>query len=145
MKIMIGIILLVNSLAAFSFQDTKISGVVVVPNELKKTLAPSGVLYVFAKNVRPGQPPVAVVKISNPKFPQVFSISAQDVMMGAKFEGPMHIMARYSPNGNPIKSPDSLEGTDAQNPSVAVGTKNIKINLNKDKSSNGKDNKIPMH
>jgi hypothetical protein len=147
MKSIIALFLLITSLSAFSIQENKISGVVNLPNELKSRLNPNGVLFVFAKkNKMKGQPPIAVTKIINPKFPQAFSITEQNIMItGATFENSMYIMARYSPTGNPMSSPDSLEGTDTHQETAKKGTSNLKIILKENTITQKREIKIPMH
>jgi hypothetical protein len=143
------IIFLISSIFSYSVLATPvahISGVVTISDELLNKLRPSGVLFVFAKAAVFGQPPIAVIRIPRPHFPQTFSLSARDVMIkNSKFEGSMQIMARYSPNGNPMKSSDSFEGIDSLHPVVNVGTENMKIKLMENFSSRNREIKIPMH
>lgn len=120
----------------FVFGDAKISGTVVLPSKLLSRIVPNGVLFVFAKKVDgkgrpvPGQPPAAVVKIPNPKFPQNFELSSQNVMIpGSKFEGPVQVVARYSPTGDVMPTPQSLNGSDPKNPIVSLGKTGLKIEL----------------
>jgi hypothetical protein len=135
MKIIVFAFMIIISSTAFG--GSSVGGVVSLPKSLEKKLTPNGVLFVFAKKAGPGvsaangQPPMAVLKIVNPKFPQNFVLTASNVMIaGTKFEGPVRVMARYSPSGDAISSPDSLEGIDLKNQSVALGTTNLKITLN---------------
>ncbi len=136
MKSIITALFLFSLLSSLSFADSGVGGVVSLPKSLEKKLTPAGVLFVFAKKAVPGataangQPPMAVLKIANPKFPQTFILTSANVMIaGTKFEGPVRVMARYSPNGDAISSPDSLEGIDLKNQSAALGTTNLKIEL----------------
>jgi hypothetical protein len=147
MKHFFGILLLIYSLSAFAVPENMISGIVNLPNELKSRLRPNGVLFVFAKkNQMKGQPPIAVIKIVNPKFPQPFSITEKNIMIqGSNFENSMYIMARYSPTGNPMSSPDSLEGTDPKQEMVKAGANNLKINLKENTFTQKREIKIPMH
>lgn len=153
MKFLFSLIIFLSSFSIFAVQEAKISGVVNLSNNLASKLNTNGILFVFAKKANPnggasfGQPPMAVVKIPNPKFPQRFILSSQNVMMtGTKFEGPVTITARYSPMGNPMSTPDSLEGYDISHPIINIGASNISINL-KEQNANKRNNeiKIPMH
>ncbi len=141
MKMIIGLLFILSSLNSFAFTDPKVGGVVIISKSDEKKLNPNAVLFVFAKKAGPDSgptdhsAPIAVIKIDHPKFPQAFVITPKNVMMpGAPFEGPMHIIARYSLNGDAMGTPDSLEGIDPNFPSVDLGNKNLKIIL-KDKKS----------
>ena len=123
---LICIILLSLSFNLFAAEE-KISGVINLNKKLESKIVPTGALYVFAKKVN-GQMPVAVLKIAAPKFPQNFELTSANVMIaGTKFEGPVKITARYSPNGDAIASKDSLEATTSKE--VNLGTSGIKLDL----------------
>ena len=121
---------------SFAFTDPKVGGTVNLPKALEKSLKPQGVLFVYAKKAGPDsgpndhQPPLAVIKIASPKFPQAFVITPKNVMIpGTPFEGPLHVIARYAPNGDAMSSPDSLEGIDPKFPVTELGNKNLQIQL----------------
>ncbi|MGZ3727543.1 MAG: c-type cytochrome biogenesis protein CcmI/CycH, partial [Pseudobdellovibrio sp.] len=83
----------------------EISGTVDIAKEAKSKLTEKGVLFVFARGPgddgTKGMPPVAVLRIPNPQFPQAFTLTEANVMMpGAKFEGKLNVSARYSPSGD---------------------------------------------
>jgi len=64
--------------------------------------APGSVLFVIARKqgVRAG-PPLAVTRIGDPEFPQVFELGQDQVMIpGLRFEGPLSITARLDSDGN---------------------------------------------
>ena len=64
--------------------------------------APGSVLFVIARKqgVQAG-PPLAVARIGEPQFPQVFELGQDQVMMpGLRFEGPLSITARLDSDGN---------------------------------------------
>lgn len=120
-----------------AFTDPKVGGIVTIKPALAKKLVKGGVLYVFAKQAGPDTspndrtPPVAVIKIENPAFPQAFVLTQKNTMIaGTPFTGPFHVVARYSPNGDAMRAPGALEGMDAKNPSANLGNKNLKIELN---------------
>src|SRR6476469_4878699 len=104
MKKILCLILSLICLNANAFVDPKVGGVITLKKGLEKNLTKDGVLFVIAKNAGPDSspndrmPPIAVVRIANPKFPQAFVITPKNVMMpGAEFKGPVHVIARYSP------------------------------------------------
>lgn len=126
--------LTVNSHA---FTDPKVGGMVTLKPSLAKKIVKGGVLFVFAKKAGPDSgpndrtPPVAVIKIENPSFPQAFVLTQKNAMIaGTPFTGPFHVIARYSPNGDAMRSPGSLEGMDNRFPSAELGNKDLKIELN---------------
>lgn len=127
---------LMASVNAWAFIDPKVGGTVTLAKGLEKNITPSGVLFVFAKRAGPDSnpgdrtPPVAVVKIENPKFPQAFVITGKNVMMeGSTLAGPLHIIARYSVSGNALDKKGAIEGFDPKFPSTEVGNKNLNIVL----------------
>ena len=101
-----------------------------IPKAQRK-LAPSAILYIFAK--KPGtahQPPMAVVRFTQPlKFPIKFSLSGQNAMVpGMAFEGPMLITARIAQNGGVMPvTPGDIEGTSKK--PLNVGTSDAVIRL----------------
>ncbi len=136
MKNFISIFVLLFSVSAFAFNDPKVGGLVTLAKGLEKNIVPGGVLYVFAKKAGPDSgpndrtPPLAVVKIENPKFPQAFVITPKNVMMaGTEFKGPVHVIARYAPTGDAMSRPGVIEGMDPKFPSTELGNKNLNIEL----------------
>lgn len=89
-------------------------------------LKPGGVLFIFAK--KSGTPmPTAVLRIPDPKIPYKFTLSEKNAMVpGTPFDGPFTITARHSPNGDAMDK-SGPEGSLAK--PVAVGTKNVKIEM----------------
>lgn len=138
MKTLISLVLFsLVSLSANAFTDAKVGGVVTLKPEFAKKIVKGGVLYVFAKKAGPDSgpndrtPPVAVIKVVNPAFPQAFVLTQKDVMIpGAPFTGPLHVIARYSPTGDAMRAPGALEGMDNKHPSVEMGNKDLKLELN---------------
>lgn len=137
MKTLLSLVLLsFVSLSAQAYTDPKVGGIVTLKPEFAKKIVKGGVLYVFAKKAGPDSgpndrtPPVAVVKIENPTFPQAFVITPKNVMIaGTQFAGPLHVIARYSPTGDAMRAPGALEGMDSRFPSVDLGNKDLKIDL----------------
>ncbi len=136
MKKLIILFLSLITLNAYAFNDPKVGGVITLAKGLEKNLTPNGVLYIFAKKAGPDSgpndrtPPVAAVKVEHPKFPQAFVITPKDVVIvGAPFEGPVHVIARYSPNGSATDKTGAIEGIDPKYPSTELGNKNLAIEL----------------
>lgn len=124
------------SLNAFAFIDPKVGGTVTLLNGLEKSLTPNGVLFVIAKQAGPDSnpgdrtPPIAVIKIEKPKFPQAFVITEKNIMIaGSSLKGPLHVIARYSPSGDALDKKGAIEGFDPKFPSSEVGNKNLNIEL----------------
>jgi len=91
---------------------------------------PKGVLYIFAKKFDGKMPiPLAVKRISNPKFPIKFELSHKDAMMKQiPFEGPFVVTARLSPSGD-VSDKSGLEISTVKK--VIIGQKDIKLILSK--------------
>lgn len=136
MKKLFILLTLLISVNAMAFIDPKVGGTVTLAKGLEKNLTKTGVLYVFAKKAGPDSnpgdrtPPIAVIKIENPKFPQAFVISGKNVMMeGSTLAGPLHVIARYSLSGDALDKKGAIEGFDPKFPSTEVGNKNLNIEL----------------
>lgn len=136
MKQLLLILTLIASANVLAFIDPKVGGTVTLAKGLEKNLTASGVLYVFAKKAGPDSnpgdrtPPVAVIKIDHPKFPQAFVITGKNVMMeGSSLSGPLHVIARYSLSGDALDKKGAIEGFDPKFPSTEVGNKNLNIEL----------------
>lgn len=134
-KMLLGLTVLL-SLNAFAFIDPKVGGTVTLLNGLEKSLTPNGVLFVIAKQAGPDSnpgdrtPPIAVIKIEKPKFPQAFVITEKNIMIaGSSLKGPLHVIARYSPSGDALDKKGAIEGFDPKFPSSEVGNKNLNIEL----------------
>jgi hypothetical protein len=129
-KFIIAMALIFSTLNAFS---AEITGVVELGNVKAESLSPNGALFIYAR--MPGMtagPPLAVLKIANPKFPQKFVLTGKNVMMGGpeSFTGSMNISAKFAPSGDALDK-TGPSGTDEKNKTVAVGFKDLKIKLNK--------------
>ncbi len=125
------------SKSAHAFTDPKVGGLVTLKKGLESKMTKTGILFVFAKQAGPDSgpndrtPPVAVIRIENPKFPQAFVLTQKNVMIpGSAFKGPLHVIARYSPTGDALNKSGALEGIDPKNPSAELGNKNLNIELN---------------
>jgi hypothetical protein len=125
-----------SSTNAFAFNDPKVGGVVTLSKGLEKNLTETGVLYIYAKRAGPDSgpndrtPPIAVVRVEHPRFPQAFVITPKNVMIaGSELTGPVHVIARYSPTGDALNKKGAIEGIDPKFPSVELGNKNLSIEL----------------
>lgn len=122
---------------ANAYTDPKVGGLVTLKKGLESKMTKNGVLFVFAKQAGPDSgpndrtPPVAVIRIPNPTFPQAFVITQKNVMIaGSEFLGPLHVIARYCPSGDALNKSGAIEGLDSKFPSTDLGNKNLKIELN---------------
>ena len=114
-----------------SVAGAQIEGVVDVDPKLKGKIDGQAVLFIIAKATSgAGGPPLAVKKITSPKFPVAFSLGAQDVMIpGTPFSGKIFLSARLDKDGNPAtREPGDLAGEYKKNP-ADVGSKKIEIML----------------
>ena len=106
-----------------------ISGVVTMSKEIEKTIKSPGVLFIIVKKPGgPKGPPIATMKIDNPKNPQPFKITSANTMLGGKLEGSLTVVARYSPSGDPMDK-SGPEGSDPNAPTVELGKSGLKIEL----------------
>ena len=107
-----------------------ISGTIEVIPDLREQAQGKPVLFLIARKGG-GGPPLAVVRVANPKFPLTFEISKRNVMIpGVPFEGTVSLSARLDADGSagPVGGGD-LEGRTAQ--PVRVGQKNVRIVIDK--------------
>ncbi len=89
-----------------------ISGTVRVADGLSDSVPIGAVLFIIARRSAPG-PPLAVKRISAPRFPLEFSLGPDDRMIQAiPFEGPLQVTARVDADGNATsRDPGDLHGT----------------------------------
>ena len=122
---------------ANAYTDPKVGGLVTLKKGLESKITKNGVLFIFAKQAGPDSgpndrtPPVAVIRIQNPTFPQAFVITQKNVMIpGSDFKGPLHVIARFTPSGDALNKSGAIEGMDPKFPSVDLGNKKLNIQLN---------------
>lgn len=127
----------IMSATAHAYTDPKVGGMVTLKKGLEKKITKNGVLFIFAKQAGPDSgpndrtPPVAVIRVVNPTFPQAFVITQKNVMIaGSEFKGPFHVIARYTPSGDALVKTGAVEGMDPKFPSADLGNKNLNIELN---------------
>lgn len=79
-----------------------ISGRIELPSELAAARPAGAVLFVIARRQgQAGGPPMAVLRIPDPRFPVEFEIGPGDVMIqGMTFAGPVSLSARLDADGN---------------------------------------------
>jgi hypothetical protein len=136
---MIYVCTLCMAMSASAFTDPKVGGLVTLKKGLESKMTKTGVLYIIAKAAGPDSspndrtPPVAVIRVPNPIFPQAFVITQKNVMIaGQEFKGPFHVIARYSPTGDALNKAGAIEGVDPKFISTDLGNKNLKIELSKE-------------
>ncbi len=107
-----------------------ISGVIEVAPALRERAGGKPVLFLIARKGS-GGPPLAVVRVANPRFPLPFEISKRNVMIpDTPFEGMVTLSARLDADGaaGPAGAGD-LEGRIAH--PVRVGERNVRIVIDK--------------
>ena len=107
-----------------------ISGTIDVAPALRTKAQGKPVLFLIARKGG-GGPPLAVVRVANPRFPLAFEISKRNVMIpGVPFEGVVSLSARLDADGSagPAGAGD-LEGRTAQ--PVRVGQRDVRIVIDK--------------
>lgn len=107
-----------------------IAGTIDVAPALRAKAEGKPVLFLIARKGG-GGPPLAVVRVANPRFPLAFEISKRNVMIpGVPFEGMVSLSARVDADGSagPASGGD-LEGRTAR--PVRVGERNVRIVIDK--------------
>ncbi len=107
-----------------------IAGTIDVAPALQAKARGKPVLFLIARKGG-GGPPLAVVRVANPRFPLAFEISKRNVMIpGVPFEGMVSLSARVDADGSagPASGGD-LEGRTAR--PVRVGEQNVRIVIDK--------------
>ena len=112
-----------------------LSGKIQLSQGTQLEIKPGGALFIFAKKESQadtkGTPPLAVLRIPDPKFPVEFTLSQDNAMMaGTPFLGPFVVTARYSPSGDALDK-SGPEGRSAAKKPLQLGAKNILIELKK--------------
>lgn len=108
-----------------------ISGTIVLAPALAGKAGGKRALFLIARP-EGGGPPLAVVRIPEPKFPLAFQISQEHVMMpGVKFEGRVRLVARVDADGS--AGPPQKGDLEGQAPApVAAGTSGVTIVVDKE-------------
>jgi cytochrome c-type biogenesis protein CcmH len=97
-----------------------IRGTVAVAPEFASSLPASGSLFVIARPQGvPGGPPLAVLRVTSPRFPVSFEIGPENVMIPSmRFEGEIQISVRLDSDGDAMTQlPGDLSGA-ASTPST---------------------------
>ncbi len=111
----------------------RIQGTISIEPKLKRKYQGEGTLFIIARRAgTQGGPPLAVKRIASPVFPLSYSLGKENTMIpGTVFEGKVNIVVRLDKDGDPLtRGPRDLNGNYQQN-SVAIGSKNVDIILNK--------------
>ena len=107
-----------------------IRGVVRVAPALADKAKGKAAIFIIARGSRPG-PPLAVMRILNPRFPLEFTMSEQNVMMqGVAFEGEVSLIAKLDGDGKVGTEPGDIFGG-ARGP-VQVGARGVEIVLSQE-------------
>ena len=107
-----------------------IRGVVRVAPEHKEKAKGKAAIFIIARGKQPG-PPLAVMRILNPRFPLEFTMSEQNVMMqGVAFEGEVSLIAKLDGDGKVGTEPGDIFGG-ARGP-VRVGAHGVEIVLSQE-------------
>ena len=107
-----------------------IRGVVRVAPALADKAEGKAAIFIIARGKQPG-PPLAVMRILNPRFPLEFTMSEQNVMMqGAAFEGEVSLIAKLDGDGKVGTEPGDIFGG-ARGP-VQVGARGVEIVLSQE-------------
>jgi hypothetical protein len=90
----------------------------------------SGVLFIIARRQGAvGGPPLAVVRITEPSFPQDFEIGPDNVMVPSmKFEGALTLTARLDSDGNAMTR-DPADPNASAPDAVVPGTLGVELQL----------------
>lgn len=123
-------LLLLSLFFSFSASANSVSGIVKLDKKVEPSVTPTSVLFIYARKmgVRRG-PPLAVLRVANPKFPYNFSLSKENAMMpGTPFKGPFELTARLTSNGDAFQRTGSFQGILSKEKGIQIGsTKNIII------------------
>ena len=95
-------------------EASPISGTLQLGSGMEEKVRPGAVLFLIARKSEAG-PPLAVVRIRNPKFPLDFEIGPDDRMIPSiPFAGPLRLTARIDGDGNAMtRDPGDLTGAAA--------------------------------
>ena len=107
-----------------------IGGVVRLAPALAEKARGKAALFIIAHKTRPG-PPLAVMRIPNPRFPFAFTMGARDVMLeGTEFSGEVSLSAKLDGDGRVGTQPGDLSG--AVPGKVRVGARGVEIVLSQE-------------
>lgn len=133
MKRIVIVVLMMTSILNTYSKESFVSGVITLEekNEKKNDIKKGALFVILRKQGVKRGPPVAVLKIDNPRFPTSFSISKKNIMIkGTEFVGPFWIKAKFVPDGNPLGE-GQLLGELSPVDGVQSNSKNLKVILKK--------------
>ncbi len=102
------------------------SGKVDVTKAISQKISDKGALFVYVRKLGiESGPPVAVIKIENPKYPQNFVINPENSMIPSQsvssFSGKYVLFARHSESGEAMAKEGFIGKFDNKNKGVEVG------------------------
>lgn len=110
-----------------------IQGRVTLSEKLKSKTSPEDTVFIFARALEPGKPPLAILRKQVKDLPFDFSLDdsmAMSPAMSLSTVKEAKVGARVSKSGNAMTEPGDLQGLTA---TVAVGAKGIKVEINEAK------------
>ncbi|HVJ65287.1 MAG TPA: hypothetical protein VM901_08535 [Bdellovibrionota bacterium] len=115
--------------------DASLRGIAEVPSNLK--VPPGVTVFVSARPLRDGGPPLAVTRFPYTQTPFRFSLtSANKMLADTKFEGMVELSIRLDQDGDPLsRTPGDLFGQTT----VRVGAQNLKVKVEGVISPSGND------
>ena len=109
-------------------QGRTLSGMIRLAPALSEAVPPGAVLFIILR--QGAGPPLAVKRISQPRFPLPFSVGEEDQMIpGRPFEGPVEVVARLDRDGRAgPPEPGDLEG---RFEGAVIGDREVNILIDK--------------
>lgn len=106
-----------------------IQGRVTLSEKLKSMTAPEDTVFIFARALEPGKPPLAILRKQVKDLPFDFTLDnslAMSPAMSLSTAKEVTVGARVSKSGGAMPQPGDLHG---QTATVAVGTKGVKVEI----------------
>lgn len=107
-----------------------IQGRVTLSEKLKSKTSPDDTVFIFARALEPGKPPLAILRKQVKDLPFDFSLDDSTAMspaMSLSTVKEVNVGARVSKSGSAMAQPGDLHGVMT---TVAVGAKGVKIEIN---------------
>jgi cytochrome c-type biogenesis protein CcmH len=102
-----------------------VTGTITMSPALQQTLGASDTLFIVAKQMQPGVPPLAVLRIVGMKFPLTYKMTQEDVLRpNTPFKGEVKIEALIRKSGMVgMNTPGDMEGAFGR--PVVIGTQDV--------------------
>ena len=112
--------------------EAVVAGRVTIAPGLADRVAGTDVLYVIVRRPQGPPRPIAVKRITRPRFPVEFAVTRDDVMIrGTELTGMVEVVARLDKDGSAGPAqPGDMEGAYERNPTL-VGGRDIEIVIDK--------------